>query len=123
MAQRSKYMYRIATSPRLKMDGGSGYARYISFEQIALNEVRNPIIINQHYCQKAVQVSNVAFRQVQGSSASKIAINLGCSTNVGCTNITLEHVHINGEGLFASCTNAHGTAVDTSPQVTCLSSN
>ncbi|KAM7493018.1 hypothetical protein LguiB_027627 [Lonicera macranthoides] len=38
----------------------------------------------------------------------------GINTNVGCTNITMEHVHING-GLSASCTNAHGTAVDTSP--------
>ncbi|KAM7493021.1 hypothetical protein LguiB_027630 [Lonicera macranthoides] len=123
MPQWNKYMYGIATFPRLKTDGGSGYARYISFEKITLNEVQNPIFIHQHYCPKAVKVSNVAFRRVQGSSSSKVAINLGCSTNVGCTNITLEHVHINGEGLSASCSNAHGKAVDTSPQVTCLSSN
>ncbi|KAM7493020.1 hypothetical protein LguiB_027629 [Lonicera macranthoides] len=113
--------------------GGTAYARYISFKNITLNEVQNPIIINQHYCinntigdvgldrncpeqSKAVQVSNVTYRYVQGSSASKVAINLDCSTNVGCTNITLEHVHING-GLSASCTNAQGTSSDTLPEI------
>ncbi|KAM7490124.1 hypothetical protein LguiA_033045 [Lonicera macranthoides] len=72
---------------------------------------------------KAVQVSNVTYRYVQGSSATKVAINLDCSTNVGCTNITLKDVHINGEGLSASCTNAHGTSSDTLPKVPCLLSN
>jgi len=30
--------------------GGSGYVRRITFEQITLNAAGSPIIIDQHYC-------------------------------------------------------------------------
>lgn len=65
----------------------------------------------------------MTYKYVQGSSATKIGIKLDCSTILGCANITMEHVDISGDGVIASCTNANGTATDTSPQVPCLSSS
>ncbi|KAM7490121.1 hypothetical protein LguiA_033042 [Lonicera macranthoides] len=118
--------------------GGSGYARYISFVNITLDEVQNPIIIDQHYCdyaedgpihkycsdkKKAVKISDVTYKNVQGSSATKIGITLDCSSIVGCANIAMDHVDISGDGVIASCNNAKGTASHTSPQVPCLSSS
>ncbi|KAM7493012.1 hypothetical protein LguiB_027621 [Lonicera macranthoides] len=118
--------------------GGSGYARYISFVNITLDEVQNPIIIDQHYCdyaedgpihkycsdkKKAVKISDVTYKNVQGSSATKIGIKLDCSSIVGCANIAMDHVDISGDGVIASCNNAKGTASHTSPQVPCLSSS
>ncbi|KAL6216981.1 hypothetical protein ACLB2K_010199 [Fragaria x ananassa] len=69
--------------------GGYGHARAISFEQITLENAKNPIIINQQYAdgnEAAVKVSDVTFRGFEGTSASDQAITLDCS-ELGCTNI------------------------------------
>jgi hypothetical protein len=34
------------------MQGGSGYAKNITFQNVEMHNVRNPIIINQYYCDK-----------------------------------------------------------------------
>uniref|UniRef100_A0A5B7C232 Endo-polygalacturonase n=1 Tax=Davidia involucrata TaxID=16924 RepID=A0A5B7C232_DAVIN len=121
---------RIKTWP-----GGSGYARHITFENITLIDVQNPIIIDQHYCNgedhcrndqgSAIKVSDVTYRLVQGSSASKKAIDLDCSKRVACTNIVMDQINITsavpGAQIFASCNNAYGTSSSTTPNVPCLS--
>ncbi|KAJ4707899.1 putative Pectin lyase-like superfamily protein [Melia azedarach] len=118
---------RIKTFP-----GGSGYARKISFEQITLIASRNPIIIDQHYCNgqrgcqgtSGVNVSEVTYSNVQGTSADEQAITLDCSEN-GCFNIKMDLVKITstvpGKQTTALCKNAHGTSSSTVPQVPCLS--
>ncbi|KAL8542268.1 hypothetical protein ACS0TY_003219 [Phlomoides rotata] len=98
--------------------GGSGVARNIKFEDILMRNVSNPIIINQYYCDKnkkcdqeksAVQVENVIYKNIRGSSASKVAINFNCSRLLPCTNLKLENVNLTaqpkGEKLEAFCTN------------------
>ncbi|KAL7083595.1 hypothetical protein ACP275_14G173700 [Erythranthe tilingii] len=98
--------------------GGSGIARNIVFEDIQMTNVSNPIIINQSYCDKnkkcqteksAVQVENVIYRNIRGTSASKMAINLKCSDSVPCRNIAVENVlltaHTEGEKVESFCTN------------------
>ncbi|XP_042003546.1 polygalacturonase QRT2-like [Salvia splendens] len=96
--------------------GGSGIARNIVFEDILMRNVHNPIIINQYYCDKnkkcdkeksAVQVENVVYRNIIGTSASKVAINLNCSESVPCKNVVLQNVMLTaqqkGEKVEASC--------------------
>ncbi|XP_024628633.1 polygalacturonase ADPG1 [Medicago truncatula] len=91
---------RIKTFP-----GGSGYARNITFEQIQLSNVKNPIVINQFYRAKkrakhydikvekesSVQVTNVTYRGFNGSYIGDLAINLNCTS---CFNIVLDQVYI-----------------------------
>ncbi|KAK8682741.1 hypothetical protein V6N13_055115 [Hibiscus sabdariffa] len=118
--------------------GASGFARKISFENILLNNVDNPIIINQFYQDKgklrsyglfgkasAIEVSDVTYSDIQGTSASKQAIDLNCDNVVGCTNIVMKNIHITASAdapqIYSFCNNAHGTAFDVSPKVTCLS--
>lgn len=97
--------------------GGSGIARNILFEDILMRNVHNPILINQYYCDKnkkcdkeksAVQVENVIYRNIKGTSASKVAINFNCSESVPCKNLVLQNVnltaHQKGENVEASCT-------------------
>nr|XP_027190498.1 probable polygalacturonase At3g15720 [Cicer arietinum] len=71
--------------------GGSGYARKITFDQIYLQNVSNPIIIDQHY---GVKVSEVTYHGIDGTSASDIAIKLDCSS-LGCSNIVMDQININ----------------------------
>ncbi|KAF5773396.1 putative polygalacturonase [Helianthus annuus] len=109
---------RIKTEPN-----GKGYARSILFEDINLINVKNPIIINQHYSNEAttsaVKVSDVTYRNIHGSSASKIAITFDCAEEVKCTGIIMDDVGITGDNVYADCKNVEGEFTDTSPQITC----
>ncbi|XP_042448844.1 polygalacturonase ADPG2-like [Zingiber officinale] len=101
--------------------GGSGFARNISFVNINMNEVRNPIIIDQYYCPHsscaskttAVQVSDVKYLYVTGTSTSSVAIALNCSQTVPCTGITMDNVNLwsanQGEQVQSNCIDAKGS--------------
>ncbi|XP_047339765.1 probable polygalacturonase At3g15720 [Impatiens glandulifera] len=116
------------TGVRIKTwQGGSGYARKISFNKINFIAVYNPIIIDQFYCPtrtSTVKVSDVSFTSIVGTSNMDQAINLSCSQSVGCTNIVLDRVYIShttkGRKIYATCNNAHGKATHTKPAVKCL---
>uniref|UniRef100_A0A2N9GKA9 Polygalacturonase n=1 Tax=Fagus sylvatica TaxID=28930 RepID=A0A2N9GKA9_FAGSY len=113
--------------------GGSGYARKITFENINIIDSQNPIIIDQDYnpnsvnsgSQSAVKVSDVTFRNVRGTSADELAIDLVCSDSIGCTNISLQQINITsaipGKKTYCRCNNAHGITKSTNPIVPCLS--
>ncbi|XP_015572486.2 probable polygalacturonase At3g15720 isoform X1 [Ricinus communis] len=117
---------RIKTWP-----GGSGYAKNISFERIVLHQTKNPIIIDQHYCNGhkctekavAVELSGIKYSGVEGTSASKQAITFDCA-KIGCRNIAMDQINITssspGKQIHAFCNNAKGTSTSTTPLVPCL---
>ncbi|XP_020208536.1 probable polygalacturonase At3g15720 [Cajanus cajan] len=119
----TKNAARIKTWPN-----GSGFAKKITFEQITLSQSGNPILIDQYYnqylVQEGVQLSEVTFSGFQGTSATDHAITLNCSSS-GCFNIVLDQINIvsskPGKPAYCSCINAHGTATDTVPDCSCLS--
>ncbi|THU72511.1 hypothetical protein C4D60_Mb04t12910 [Musa balbisiana] len=103
--------------------GGSGYARNITFENISFTAVYHPILIDQYYCNgdydcpnmattksillpllfcfacmvvktSAVQVSDVHYIRATGTSSSDMAISLNCSQTTACTGITIDGVDI-----------------------------
>ncbi|XP_010554840.1 PREDICTED: polygalacturonase ADPG2-like [Tarenaya hassleriana] len=93
--------------------GGSGTASNIKFQNIQMNNVKNPIIIDQNYCDKskpckkqksAVQVRNVVYRNIKGTSASGMAIKFDCSKSYPCKGIVLQNVNL--QGGKATCSNA-----------------
>ncbi|XP_050386259.1 polygalacturonase [Argentina anserina] len=98
--------------------GGSGYAKNIRFKNVLMHNVTNPIIIDQHYCDQetpchdqasAVKISGVAYQNVKGTSASKVAVKFDCNKRFGCQKILVQDVNIvplNDEGMAtASCQN------------------
>ncbi|KAK4285500.1 hypothetical protein QN277_002191 [Acacia crassicarpa] len=97
--------------------GGSGYARFIEFKNIEMRNVSNPIIIDQNYCDQqepcpeqksAVEISNLVYHHITGTSASEVAINFDCSKTVPCRNVHVENVTLEAEGggqTIASCAN------------------
>ncbi|KAK9993956.1 hypothetical protein SO802_023659 [Lithocarpus litseifolius] len=114
--------------------GGKGYARKISYENIQIINSQNPIIIDQNYnpyslnanAQSAVEISDVTFRNVYGTSVDEIAIDLVCSDHFGCSNIVLNNIDIKsaipGKQTISRCNNAHGSTLSLcTPIVPCLS--
>ncbi|CAI9099966.1 OLC1v1036870C2 [Oldenlandia corymbosa var. corymbosa] len=99
--------------------GGSGSASNMKFQNIQMQNVENPIIIDQNYCdqptpcthqESAVQVKNVFYQNISGTSASDIAINFDCSKSYPCEGILLQNVDLVKEGggaSNASCNNIH----------------
>ncbi|KAF5931400.1 hypothetical protein HYC85_032273 [Camellia sinensis] len=77
-------------------------ASNITFEDITMNEVQNPIIIDQHYRSKKhstggvslVKISDVHYKNIRGSSISNVAITLSCSSSVPCEGIELADIDI-----------------------------
>lgn len=99
--------------------GGSGTASNIKFENIEMNSVTNPIIIDQNYCDQdepckeqdsAVQVKNVMYKNIKGTSASDVAVKFDCSKNFPCQGIFLENISLQrtgGDTAKAECTNVN----------------
>ncbi|KAI5681108.1 hypothetical protein M9H77_02335 [Catharanthus roseus] len=97
--------------------GGKGVAENIIFESIRMMQVKNPIIIDQFYCDKkgvcpekkdAVKIRNVLFKDIKGLSASERGITLNCSSSVPCEGIRLEDIKLiykNGSSM-AYCSSA-----------------
>eukprot|EP00253_Pinus_taeda_P011171 PITA_11171 len=112
--------------------GGSGYARNIIFEDIVVHNVKNPIIIDQYYCDSAspckiqssaVQIQDVTYRNIQGTSSTDVAVNFSCSKTVACTGITLTNVEITSttaNKVKSVCANALGMALGTILPPSCL---
>ncbi|KAI3473057.1 hypothetical protein Pfo_031302, partial [Paulownia fortunei] len=97
--------------------GGSGSASNIKFQNIEMQNVKNPIIIDQQYCDQdkpcqeqgsAVQVKNVVYQNIKGTSASDVAINFDCNKSHPCQGIVLQNVDLvggNGANSKAVCNN------------------
>ncbi|XP_077237150.1 putative polygalacturonase At2g43860 [Tasmannia lanceolata] len=113
--------------------GGSGYARGISFEHITINSVDTPIMIDQNYlcannCPSKgsdVRVSDVKFIGIHGTSTTGLPIKLQCSHVVPCTDIVLSDIILTAVDpritISSNCNNTHGPACPGCiPAVPCL---
>ncbi|XP_073147042.1 probable polygalacturonase At1g80170 isoform X2 [Henckelia pumila] len=107
---------------------GRGYVRDVTFENLMFDSVQNPMIIDQNYCdvrntckeeETGVEISNVRYKEIHGTSSSEIAINLKCSNSVPCYGIWMESIELKstiiGEDVVADCANAHGQELDVFP--------
>ncbi|XP_047165310.1 probable polygalacturonase At1g80170 isoform X1 [Vigna umbellata] len=117
------YLYNTDNGLRIKTwQGGSGLASKITFQNILMENVSNPIIIDQYYCDSqhpcenqtsAVRVENISFIDVQGTSASDEAIKFACSDISPCEDLYLENIFLVscfGGNTNSFCWQAHGSA-------------
>ncbi|XP_066333314.1 polygalacturonase ADPG2-like [Miscanthus floridulus] len=116
----SVQLHGTTNGARIKTyQGGSGYAKDITFQNMIMNNVKNPIIIDQNYCDKArpcreqrsaVQISNVVFKNIRGTTVTKDAIKMSCSKNMPCQGITLQNIDLKMQGgkgnTESTCQNA-----------------
>ncbi|XVE52179.1 hypothetical protein DITRI_Ditri02bG0102100 [Diplodiscus trichospermus] len=116
--------------------GGSGYAANMKFQNVLMENVSYPIIIDQYYCDSdlpcanqtlAVKVDNISFVHIKGTSATEEAIRFACSDSLPCEGLYLEDIQLVSytEGITKSfCWEAYGSSfglVKPASCVTCTS--
>ncbi|KAK4406898.1 Polygalacturonase [Sesamum angolense] len=83
--------------------GGSGAVSGVTFENIHMDNVRNPIIIDQFYClskdcanhTSAVYLSDIQYVGIKGTyDIRSPPMHFACSDSVPCTNITISDVEL-----------------------------
>ncbi|KAL8481921.1 hypothetical protein ACS0TY_027621 [Phlomoides rotata] len=86
----------------------------VTYTDIKLESVDNPIIIDQYYCpsgkcahdgESSVKIQGLTYANVRGSSSEKTAVNIQCSKSKPCQDIDLVGVKINynGQATMARC--------------------
>ncbi|CAN4095045.1 unnamed protein product [Withania somnifera] len=113
----------------------SGSATTINFEDIIMKDVRNPIIIDQHYCpippcsrqESSVQIKDVTFNNITGSSSSVETVIFNCSASHPCRGIKLDDINLVHKGYggpaISYCANAIGTSTGKQLPPSCLRSS
>ncbi|XVF66184.1 hypothetical protein PTKIN_Ptkin10aG0014900 [Pterospermum kingtungense] len=96
-------------------------ASSILFQDITMNAVKNPIIIDQEYGNKnsnepsKVSINDVQYVNINGTSTSKAAVSLTCSASNPCQGIQMNNVNLQFNGppdakpFGSSCVNAKVT--------------
>ncbi|XP_042506759.1 polygalacturonase-like [Macadamia integrifolia] len=98
-----------------------GFVKGVLFQDGIMENVNNPIIIDQNYCPhgedcpgqvSGVKISEVTYKNIHGTSATEVAMKFDCSSQNPCSGIELEDVNLTYQNQIAtsSCTNAVGYA-------------
>lgn len=127
-------MHETTNGVRIKSwQGGSGSVKQVMFSNIQVNEVANPIIIDQYYCDgggchnqtSAVAVSNINYINIKGTY-TKEPVRFACSDSLPCTGISMSTIELKPATGKASprdpfCWEAHGELkTKTLPPIQCL---
>ncbi|KAK9162405.1 hypothetical protein Syun_003307 [Stephania yunnanensis] len=84
-----------------------GIATNLTFDDIIMKNVLNPIIIDQQYCpwgscnqkrSSLIQISKVKFNNIRGTSASPVAISIVCSKTFPCQDVELSEINLKHNG-------------------------
>ncbi|KAH9679299.1 hypothetical protein WN943_027373 [Citrus x changshan-huyou] len=122
---------RIKTWP----DSEDAKASNFTFEDLFMNNVENPIVIDQEYCPhnqcnikvpSRVKISNVRFRNIRGTSLTKEAVRIICSKEIPCQNVEIGDINLVYNGIddkgpaISSCSNVKPTLVGKQIPATCV---
>ncbi|KAJ7951882.1 Pectin lyase-like superfamily protein [Quillaja saponaria] len=116
------YLDNTDNGVRIKTwQGGRGFAAKITFQNVFMENVSNPIIIDQYYCDSkhpcknqtsAVKVEDISFIHIRGTSATEEAVKFACSDTSPCEDLYLEDIFLisnDGGRTRSSCWKAHGS--------------
>ncbi|MCL7033153.1 hypothetical protein MKW94_003347 [Papaver nudicaule] len=115
--------------------GGSGFAEKITFKNVLMENVSNPIIIDQYYCDSrtpcknqttSVEVGDISFMRIKGTSATEEAIRFACSDSSPCERIYLEDIEllsISGGTTSSFCWQVEGSSFEQVYPPPCFSCN
>ncbi|KAK6930207.1 Glycoside hydrolase, family 28 [Dillenia turbinata] len=102
----------------------------MTFEDILMINVSNPIIIDQEYCPhkdcsslkpSKVKLNNVGYRNIWGTSNTKAAVTLVCSSSTPCENVHLTDINFNYTIQEHKFKDSKYKSDDQNPHIPCLS--
>ncbi|CAN6194387.1 unnamed protein product [Urochloa humidicola] len=107
-------------------------ASKIHYENVKMEDVGNPIIIDMKYCPNKictssgaskVTVKDVSFKNITGTSSTPEAVSLLCSDKIPCSGVTMDSVNVEYSGTnnktMAVCKNAKVTATASLKELSC----
>ncbi|CAK9309296.1 unnamed protein product, partial [Citrullus colocynthis] len=109
-----------------------GFVRNILFDNIIMNNVENPIVIDQNYCpdnkgcprqNSGIQISKVTYRNIRGTSATPEGVTFDCSITNPCRDIKLQDIKLfyKNRAARSSCKNVRGSSTGIlMPRISCL---
>ncbi|XP_073025718.1 polygalacturonase [Primulina eburnea] len=101
----------------------TGFVRNVTYQNIFMQNVENPIIIDQNYCphnydcpgqSSGIKIEQVTYENIQGTSATQVAMIFDCSPTNPCTAIRLQDIkltYLNTTKAQSSCNNIGGSTV------------
>ncbi|KAL5713735.1 galacturonan 1,4-alpha-galacturonidase [Ranunculus cassubicifolius] len=110
----------------------STVASNITFDDIIMQNVGNPVIIDQTYCPFAscdgkapskVKLQDITFSNIRGTSATPVAVTIECSKGLPCQNVIVQNVHLESTGgakATSLCQNAQAKFVQTQFPAPCV---
>ncbi|GMN27830.1 hypothetical protein TIFTF001_001811 [Ficus carica] len=120
---------RIKTWPK----SNPGTASDMHFEDISMENVGNPVLIDQEYCPwnacnikvpSKVKLSNIIFKKIRGTTSTPLAVCLVCSQGFPCENVVVQDIDLKYSGsegpVTSQCKNVKPTVSGTHNPTACL---
>ncbi|XP_071687779.1 polygalacturonase-like [Rutidosis leptorrhynchoides] len=108
----------------------NSYAKNVEFRDIIMKAVDNPIIIDQTYCPSnrcpretsGVEVSNVRYKNIKGTSITVEAVKFECSISNPCRGIRMHNIKLKtpNRATISTCENVHGSSSGLAIPRSCL---
>ncbi|CAN6574151.1 unnamed protein product [Malus baccata var. baccata] len=124
---------RIKTWPA---SPSNGVVSDVHFEDIIMDNVGNPVIIDQEYCPwnqctlkvpSKVKISNVSFKNIKGSSSTPVGIKIVCSGGLPCENVQLSDIDLiytgNKGPITSQCKHVKPTINNVARALACATSS
>uniref|UniRef100_A0ACD5ZXX0 Uncharacterized protein n=1 Tax=Avena sativa TaxID=4498 RepID=A0ACD5ZXX0_AVESA len=103
----------------------------VTFSRVTMRGVHNPIVVDQNYCpgdvkcpgkSSGVQISDVSYEDIEGTSATPVAVRFDCSGSNPCTGFRLSNISLTYRDKTARslCRNADGSASGVVSPQSCL---
>nr|UOP57114.1 putative glycoside hydrolase family 28 protein [Thecaphora frezii] len=90
-----------------------GAATDLTFQDLTMNNVQNPVILDQEYCPygqcsrqapSRIKLSNINFNNIRGTSTGKVAVVIACSHGMPCSNMKIGEINLSYRGAGGPAT-------------------
>ncbi|KAF8414205.1 hypothetical protein HHK36_002205 [Tetracentron sinense] len=111
----------------------NGVASDLHFEDIIMNNVGNPVLIDQEYCPNnqcnlqvpsRVKLSKISFKNIRGTSSTQLAVKLVCSKGLPCQDVEVGDINLTYNGkegpATSECANVKPTLSGKQSPPTCV---